>query len=104
MSRSRSASGSRRIGITGPIGCGKSTIAGWLGERPGAVVIDADVTAREVLAPGSAAPLESTTCPRTVARNSCAATPPAISSSPNAAAIRPVPDCLLFIVPPRGTL
>lgn len=54
MSRSRSASGSRRIGITGPIGCGKSTIAGWLGERPGAVVIDADVTAREVLAPGSA--------------------------------------------------
>ena len=24
-----------RIGITGPIGCGKSTVAGWLGERPG---------------------------------------------------------------------
>ncbi len=32
-----------RIGITGPIGCGKSTVAGWLGERPGVVVIDADV-------------------------------------------------------------
>jgi len=39
------------IGLTGPIGCGKSTIAGWLGER-GAVVIDADVVAREVSAPG----------------------------------------------------
>ena len=39
------------IGLTGPIGCGKSTIAGWLGER-GAVVIDADVLAREVSAPG----------------------------------------------------
>lgn len=35
-----------RIGITGPIGCGKSTIARWLGERPGVVVIDADQTAR----------------------------------------------------------
>ena len=31
-----------RIGLTGPIGCGKSTVAGWLGERPGVVVIDAD--------------------------------------------------------------
>ena len=31
-----------RIGITGPIGCGKSTVARWLGEL-GAVVIDADV-------------------------------------------------------------
>jgi dephospho-CoA kinase len=41
-----------RIGITGPIGCGKSTVAGWLGERPGVVVIDADVVAREVLEPG----------------------------------------------------
>ena len=36
-----------RIGITGPIGCGKSTVAGWLGER-GAVVVDADSVAREV--------------------------------------------------------
>lgn len=43
-----------RIGITGPIGCGKSTIAGWLGEL-GAVVIDADQVAREVTPPGSAA-------------------------------------------------
>jgi dephospho-CoA kinase len=44
-----------RIGITGPIGCGKSTVAGWLGERPGVVVIDADDVAREVLEPGEPA-------------------------------------------------
>jgi len=43
-----------RIGITGPIGCGKSTVAGWLVEL-GAVVIDADVIAREVTAPGTPA-------------------------------------------------
>jgi dephospho-CoA kinase len=40
-----------RIGITGPIGCGKSTIAGWLREL-GAVTIDADEVAREVVEPG----------------------------------------------------
>jgi len=43
-----------RIGITGPIGCGKSTVAGWLAER-GAVVIDADDEARAVTAPGEPA-------------------------------------------------
>jgi dephospho-CoA kinase len=43
-----------RIGLTGPIGCGKSTVAGWLAER-GAVVIDADAIAREVSAPGEPA-------------------------------------------------
>jgi dephospho-CoA kinase len=42
-----------RIGVTGPIGCGKSTVTRWLGERPGVVVIDADRVARDVLAPGS---------------------------------------------------
>jgi len=36
-----------RIGITGPIGCGKSTVAGMLAEH-GAVVIDADRLVREV--------------------------------------------------------
>jgi dephospho-CoA kinase len=44
-----------RIGITGPIGCGKSTVAGWLGERPGVVVIDADRVARDVLDRGEPA-------------------------------------------------
>lgn len=53
MSDDRRPSGTRRIGITGPIGCGKSTVAGWLGERPGVVVVDADREAREVLAPGT---------------------------------------------------
>jgi len=41
-----------RIGITGPIACGKSTVAGWLGERPDVVVIDADQVARDVLQRG----------------------------------------------------
>jgi dephospho-CoA kinase len=41
------------IGVTGPIGCGKSTVARWLGERPRVVVIDADHEARLVLAPGT---------------------------------------------------
>ena len=47
----RPAGGPRRgprIGLTGPIGCGKSTIGGWLADR-GAVVIDADLVAREVV-------------------------------------------------------
>ena len=40
-----------RIGITGPIGCGKSQVAAWLGDR-GALVVDADRVARDVTAPG----------------------------------------------------
>ena len=44
-----------RIGLTGPIGCGKSTVAGWLAERPGVVVIDADQVARDVLDRGEPA-------------------------------------------------
>jgi len=43
------------IGLTGPIGCGKSTVARWLGERPGVVVIDADDVAREVVERGQPA-------------------------------------------------
>jgi dephospho-CoA kinase len=42
------------IGVTGPIGCGKSTVAGWLAAR-GAAVVDADEVAREVTAPGQPA-------------------------------------------------
>jgi dephospho-CoA kinase len=40
-----------RIGLTGPIGCGKSTIAAWLRDA-GGVTVDADAIAREVTAPG----------------------------------------------------
>jgi dephospho-CoA kinase len=40
------------VGLTGGIGSGKSTVAALLAAR-GAVVIDADVLAREALAPGS---------------------------------------------------
>lgn len=49
------AGGPFRLGLTGPIGCGKSTVAGWLGERPGVVVVDADRVAREVVEPGQPA-------------------------------------------------
>jgi dephospho-CoA kinase len=40
-----------RIGITGPIGCGKSQVARWLAEL-GVAVIDADAVARSVTSPG----------------------------------------------------
>ena len=40
------------IGLIGPIGCGKSTVAGWLAAR-GAAVIDADALTREIMAPGT---------------------------------------------------
>ena len=42
------------IGLTGPIGCGKSTVAAWLGEL-GGTVIDADALAHAVTAPGQPA-------------------------------------------------
>jgi dephospho-CoA kinase len=42
-----------RVGLTGGIGSGKSTVAAMLAER-GALVIDSDVLAREVVAPGTA--------------------------------------------------
>ena len=42
------------IGLTGPIGCGKSTVAAFLREI-GGVIVDADDLAREATAPGSAA-------------------------------------------------
>lgn len=41
-----------RIGITGPIGCGKSTVARWL-EALGCRILDADRVARDVAAPGT---------------------------------------------------
>jgi dephospho-CoA kinase len=41
-----------RIGLTGGIGSGKSTVSALLAER-GAVVVDADLIAREVVEPGT---------------------------------------------------
>lgn len=46
--------GTTIIGLTGPIGCGKSTVAAMLGEL-GGVVVDADALAREVTGPGQPA-------------------------------------------------
>ena len=43
-----------RIGLTGPIGCGKSTVGGWLAAR-GAAVVDADAEARAITAAGQPA-------------------------------------------------
>jgi dephospho-CoA kinase len=40
-----------RIGITGPIGCGKSQVARWLAEL-GVAIVDADEVARGVTSPG----------------------------------------------------
>ncbi len=45
-------SGGMRVGLTGGVASGKSTVAAMLGEL-GAVVIDADQLAREVVAPGT---------------------------------------------------
>ena len=42
----------RRIGLTGGIATGKSTVGRWL-EQQGLSVLDADVYAREALSPGS---------------------------------------------------
>ncbi len=44
----------KRIGLTGGIGSGKSTVARMLAER-GAVVVDADQISRELVEPGGAA-------------------------------------------------
>lgn len=43
-----------RVGLTGGIGSGKSTVASLLAER-GATVVDADAIAREIVAPGEPA-------------------------------------------------
>ncbi len=45
----------RRIGLTGGIASGKSSVGRLLAERHGLPVLDADLYAREALAPGSAA-------------------------------------------------
>ena len=45
----------RRIGLTGGIATGKSTVAAMLSDRHGLPVLDADAYARKLLAPGTAA-------------------------------------------------
>lgn len=55
MSRSTAVSGEPAtflIGLTGPIGCGKSTVARMLG-RLGAAVVDADSMSRQATGPGA---------------------------------------------------
>ncbi|WP_396099788.1 dephospho-CoA kinase [Cyanobium sp. WAJ14-Wanaka] len=47
----------RRIGLTGGIATGKSKVAQLLGDQHGLPVLDADLFAREALAPGSPAAL-----------------------------------------------
>jgi dephospho-CoA kinase len=52
MSSGRYCPGVLRIGLTGGIGSGKSTVSRLLAER-GAVIVDADAIAREVVEPGT---------------------------------------------------
>ncbi len=42
----------RLIGLIGPTGCGKTTVAGWLAER-GAAIVDADELTRDVMGRGT---------------------------------------------------
>ena len=51
----KSSDPQRRIGLTGGIATGKSTVAAILSDSHGLPVLDADVYARELLAPGTAA-------------------------------------------------
>ncbi len=53
LNRPRWAGRQRRIGLTGGIASGKSSVARLLAERHGLPVLDADGFAREALAPGS---------------------------------------------------
>ncbi|MEM9246133.1 MAG: dephospho-CoA kinase, partial [Cyanobacteria bacterium P01_F01_bin.153] len=41
------------IGVTGGIGTGKTTVTDFLRQRYGCEILDADVLAREAVAPGS---------------------------------------------------
>lgn len=54
MAGNSGVSGRRIIGLTGNIACGKSLVLGMLGEL-GARTVDADVLAREAVAPGGPA-------------------------------------------------
>ena len=54
LNRRRWSGRQRRIGLTGGIASGKSTAGRWLEQQAGLPVLDADLYAREALAPGSA--------------------------------------------------
>ncbi len=52
LAQARTSTGrSLRIGVTGPIGCGKSQVVRWLAEL-GVAVVDADAISRSVTSPG----------------------------------------------------
>ncbi len=52
LTQARTSTGrSLRIGVTGPIGCGKSQVVRWLAEL-GVAVVDADAISRSVTSPG----------------------------------------------------
>jgi len=52
LAQSRTSTGrTLRIGVTGPIGCGKSQVVHWLSEL-GVAVVDADAISRSVTSPG----------------------------------------------------
>jgi dephospho-CoA kinase len=53
LNRPRGAARQRRIGLSGGIATGKSSVARLLAQRHGLPVLDADLYAREALAPGS---------------------------------------------------
>ena len=53
-SRQTSTGRTLRIGITGPIGCGKSQVVRWLADL-GVAVVDADAVSRAVTSPGEPA-------------------------------------------------
>lgn len=43
------------LGITGGIGCGKSTVLAWLKEKHGAVILETDKIAHQLMEPGQSA-------------------------------------------------
>ena len=52
MTEPRGAPKTLLIGLIGPIGAGKSTVAGWLAKR-NVVIVEADRLTRELMAPGA---------------------------------------------------
>ncbi|MEA5443005.1 dephospho-CoA kinase [Cyanobium gracile] len=72
----------RRIGLTGGIATGKSTVAALLEQRFGLPVLDADRFAREALAPGSPGAVAVLARYGEQVRARCEAAPPAADACP----------------------